>query len=90
MENLKKELRQSVSLIRSHYEGACKQFTIDTFDIIENDIDVIDEACVIDTLENIVYVVSTSFEIVDPSLVDSLVFRDLLKLFKNHLKQYQK
>ena len=88
MEKLKEELRQSVSEIRSRYEGECKQFTVDTFDIIENDIDVIDEACVTDTLENMVYVVSTSFEVVDPSLVDSLAFRDLLKLLKNYLKQY--
>lgn len=90
MEGLKKELWQSVQEIRSRYEYECKQFTTDLFDDIEVDIEDItpEEAEVI--LGSISYRASTAFEIVDPSLVDSLAIRDLEKLFNKHLKRYEK
>lgn len=88
MEKLKKELRQSVQEIRSRYEYSCAQFTIDLFDDIETDIEDITAEEVSTILGSTSYRVSIAFEIVDPSLVDSLAIRDLNKLFDKYSKQY--
>lgn len=88
MEKLKKELRQSVSEIRSRYEDACAQFTIDLFDDIESNIEGITAEEVSTILGSTSYRVSIAFEIVDPSLVDSLAIRDLNKLFDKYSRQY--
>ena len=89
MENLKKELRQGVSEIRSRYEDECKQFTTDLFDDIEVDIEDITSQEVAVILGSISYRISIAFEIVDPSLMDSLAIRDLTKLFDKYSKQYE-
>ena len=88
MEKLKEELRQSVQEIRSRYEYSCAQFTIDLFDDIETDIEGITVEEVSTILGSTSYRVSIAFEIVDPSLVDSLAIRDLNKLFDKYSKQY--
>lgn len=88
MEKLKEELRQSVQAIRSRYEYSCAQFTIDLFDDIETDIEDITAEEVSTILGSTSYRVSIAFEIVDPSLVDSLAIRDLNKLFDKYSKQY--
>jgi hypothetical protein len=88
MEKLKKELRQSVQEIRSRYEYNCAQFTIDLFDDIETDIEDITAEEVSTILGSTSYRVSIAFEIVDPSLVDSLAIRDLNKLFDKYSRQY--
>lgn len=88
MEKLKEELRQSVQEIRSRYEYSCAQFTIDLFDDIETDIEDITAEEVSTILGSTSYRVSIAFEIVDPSLVDSLAIRDLNKLFDKYSKQY--
>lgn len=88
MEKLKEELRQSVQEIRSRYEYSCAQFTIDLFDDIETDIEDITAEEVSTILGSTSYRVSIAFEIVDPSLVDSLAIRDLNKLFDKYSRQY--
>lgn len=88
MEKLKEELRQGVQEIRSHYEYSCAQFTIDLFDDIESNIEDITAEEVSTILGSASYRVSIAFEIVDPSLVDSLAIRDLNKLFDRYSKQY--
>lgn len=88
MEKLKEELRQSVSEIRSRYEYSCAQFTIDLFDDIESNIEDITAEEVSAILGSTSYRVSIAFEIVDPSLVDSLAIRDLNKLFDRYSRQY--
>jgi hypothetical protein len=88
MEKLKGELRQSVSEIRSRYEDDCAQFTIDLFDDIESNIEDITAEEVSTILGSTSYRVSIAFEIVDPSLVDSLAIRDLNKLFDKYSRQH--